>query len=108
MMLIMPLSPLTMQLFNSTFNIFMLAIFIIQALVLKIIDEYTTTTATFKWVISNHTQLVREVQYGIVCLFKSVPPEMMSNNQLLRKSNHCKSSSTGFTTFFVEGPNLKL
>ncbi len=35
-------------------------------------------------------QLVREVQYGIVCLFKSVPPEMMDNNQLLRKSNHCK------------------
>ena len=36
-------------------------------------------------------QLVREVQYGIVCLFKDVPPELMDNNQLLRVSNHCKN-----------------
>ena len=49
-------------------------------------------------------QLVREVQYGIVCLFKSVPPEMMDNNQLLRKSNHCKIVFMDFevTSFFSD------
>ena len=35
-------------------------------------------------------QLVREVQYGLVCLFKLDNPELMNNNQLLRKSVLCK------------------
>ena len=35
-------------------------------------------------------QLVREVQYGLVCLFKLDNPELMNNSQLLRKSVLCR------------------
>ena len=35
-------------------------------------------------------QMTREVQYGQLCLFKSVDPELMSVNMLLKKSMFCK------------------
>ena len=35
-------------------------------------------------------QLIREVQYGLVCLFKVSNPEWLSNAQLLRKGVLCK------------------
>ena len=47
-------------------------------------------------------QMTREVQYGQLCLFKSVDPELMSVNMLLKKSMFCKQVYH-LTHFFCVG-----
>ena len=60
-------------------------------------------------------QLVREVQHGLVCLFKLDNPELMNNSQLLRKSVLCKwlkkgkreysySSCVFLSRYLINGP----
>ena len=46
-------------------------------------------------------QMTREVQYGQLCLFKSVDPELMSVNMLLKKSMFCKQVYPLTRFFFV-------
>lgn len=44
-------------------------------------------------VLPDSNQLIREIQFGLVCLLKVANPEWLSHHHLLRKAFLCKKAS---------------